>query len=413
MRKKAIFTICAKNYLAQALTLRESIFIHNKDVDFFIFLSDKKTDDVEDIDLVELDNNWMPNWKSLAFKYNVIEFSTSIKPFCFYKLFKEGYDKVIYLDPDIYVVNPLNEIFDYLDKYAMVITPHYNHIETNYTGSVPEEELLFVGIYNLGFGAIRKCDIGLQILEWWKNRLYDKCYADKEDSLHVDQKWIDFLPGFFPNDILISHHPGINIAIWNLHERELIIEDNKYLVLDLRSNLKYPLLFFHFSGFDPYKRNVVNRRHSRFNTDVFPSYIPIIDVYAKLEYKNGYDKYSKLKYSFNKFDNGASILPLHRRLYRSYNNTKMDDVFSESSVFYKLLKRNRLILQIENQDYNLGISQNVRSKVNKVDNIFNFLSRLFIFFLGIKRYYFLLKYLHSKTRLENQYFLLGKTDNRL
>ena len=80
------FTICAKNYLAQALTLRESFLKHNPSLNFFIFLADK-IDGVEDVDgVVALDKSWIPDWVNMAFKYDVIEFNTSIKPFCFGKI---------------------------------------------------------------------------------------------------------------------------------------------------------------------------------------------------------------------------------------------------------------------------------------------------------------------------------------
>ncbi len=406
----AIFTICAKNYLAQALTLRDSVIKHNLGIDMYIFLADEKTPDIADSDLVTLDEKWIPNWKDMAFKYNVIEFSTSIKPFCFSKLFDEGYEKVIYLDPDIFVTDNLKEIFDSLNEYSMVITPHYNHIETNYTGAVTEEELLFVGIYNLGFAAITNNNIGKQIVEWWKDRLFDKCYADKDDAMHVDQRWIDFLPGFFPNDILISHHPGINIAIWNLHERELKIQNDKYVIEDLRTKKVFPLLFFHFSGFDPYNKTVINRRHPRFNIDVFPSFIPIINAYSDLVYQHKYDFFSKLKYSFNKFKNGEVIIPLHRRLYRLYseNMSESSDPFDDMNSFFKLLKSKKLILVDAAADFNLGIKKDKNTDVSKIDKLFNVLIKLFIFIFGIKRYFFLIKYLRMKTRLENQYFLIEK-----
>ena len=69
------FTICAKNYLAQALTLRESFLKHNPSLNFFIFLADK-IDGVEDVDgVVALDKSWIPDWVNMAFKYDVIEFN--------------------------------------------------------------------------------------------------------------------------------------------------------------------------------------------------------------------------------------------------------------------------------------------------------------------------------------------------
>jgi len=37
MNKNVAFTICAKNYLAQAFALRESFYCHNPKSDFFIF----------------------------------------------------------------------------------------------------------------------------------------------------------------------------------------------------------------------------------------------------------------------------------------------------------------------------------------------------------------------------------------
>lgn len=406
----SIFTICAKNYLAQALTLRDSVLEHNPGVDMYIFLADEATEEVSDLDLTVLDDSWIPNWRNMAFKYNVIEFATSIKPFCFKKLFNQGYDKVIYLDPDIYVTDNLAPIYDSLEKQSMVITPHYNHIETTYTGAVTEEELLFVGIYNLGFAAIKNNHIGQQIVEWWQNRLFDKCYADKEDALHVDQKWIDFLPGFFPNDILISHHPGINIAIWNLHERELKIQDGKYVIEDLRTKELFPLLFFHFSGFDPYNKTVINRRHPRFNIDVFPSFIPIINSYSDIVYRNKYDFFSKLKYSFNVFKNGDVIIPLHRRLYRLYSETNKEiyDPFDSQNKYYQLLKSKRLILKENTADYNLGIKKENNTDISRIDQIFNQLVKLFIFIFGVKRYFFLIKYVRMKTRLESQDFLIDK-----
>lgn len=410
MSKKSIFTICAKNYLAQALTLKESVLLHNPDIDMFIFLADVKTDDISELDVVILDDSWINDWRSMAFKYNVIEFSTSIKPFCFNKLFHEGYEKVIYLDPDIFVTDSISSIYDSLNEYSMVITPHYNHIEKEYTGAVTEEELLFVGIYNLGFGAIKNNHIGRQIIEWWQNRLFDKCFADKEDALHVDQKWIDFLPGFFPNDILISHHPGINIAIWNLHERELKIKNNQYIIEDLRTKESYPLLFFHFSGFDPYNRKVINRRHPKFNIDVFPSFIPIINSYSDFVNGKNYNFFSKLKYSFNNFDNGNVIIPLHRRLFRIYieNNVVNFNPFATENLFYQILKSKRLILKNNKADYNLGIVKDKKVNVSVIDKMFNRLIKTFILIFGVERYFFLIKYVRMKTRLESHDFLINK-----
>ena len=198
--KQCAFTICAKNYLAQAITLRESFKKHNKE-DFFIFLSDDVAgEDLKTADVVELNESWIPKWREMAFKYNVIEFSTAIKPFCFGKLFSEGFQKVIYLDPDMYVVKDLQFIWDTLDNKSIMLTPHFFEIyEGEFTGAVSDNSILSVGIYNLGYCALANTENGKKIVTWWKNKLQDQCYDDRDDGTIVDQKWMTFIPAFFPD----------------------------------------------------------------------------------------------------------------------------------------------------------------------------------------------------------------------
>lgn len=407
--KKAVFTICAKNYLAQAITLRESCLKHNRNIDFYLFLSD--LNDIKEVpDFVQnLDETWIPNWRQMAFKYNVIEFSTSIKPFCFKKLFSEGYDDIIYLDPDIYVTSQLDEIYKMLDDKSIVLSPHYCNIQTDYTGSVTEEELLWVGIYNLGFCAIKNNNIGNQIIDWWCNRLENKCYADHQDGLHVDQKWLDFIPAFFPNDICITHHMGINPAIWNLHERELEIDEKgNYKIKNIVTNEVFPLLFFHFSGFDPFNSSILNRRHPKYGTKQFPSFRPLIEEYVDAEYKNGYNIYSKLTYSFNSFEDGENILPLYRRIYRSFEKEVQDiNPFCVNSNIYILLKSNKLLSGVKGNNFTQFSKEESKSK-GKYVKCLKMLLLLMKKIVGIRYYVSFLNNMNDLIRYENQGFLLNK-----
>lgn len=408
MNKNVAFTICAKNYFAQALTLKKSFQLHNKNCDFFIFLSDDlENQSFENNDVVLLDDSWIVGWEQMAFKYNVIEFSTSIKPFCFKKLFNQNYSKVIYLDPDTYVTNPLDDIYNFLDTKSIVLTPHYCNIQTEYTGSITEEEILFVGIYNLGFCAINNDVVGGKIVEWWINRLANKCYADKYDALHVDQKWMDFIPGFFPNDTLITHHLGINPAIWNLHERELILNEKKeYMIRDTSNQDVFPLLFFHFSGYDPFNPKLINRRHPKYNTDIYPSYIPLFDEYLKGVYENGYDKYSKMSYSFNSFEDGENILPLHRRFFRVLESQfKNDNPFSKESLFFISLKNNKLLTGIKSKKFS-SFSEKEKNKRGLFQKLILGVFKILKLLLGIRYYYSLLVFLNDFTRFEKQSFLI-------
>src|ERR1700712_2484004 len=101
--KDVIFTICARNYLAQALALKASLKQTNPGRDFYIFIADRKTG-IDDVDVIFPDESWISDWLKMAFKYNVIEYSTSIKPFCIKYLFRK-YDKVVFVDPDTYATD--------------------------------------------------------------------------------------------------------------------------------------------------------------------------------------------------------------------------------------------------------------------------------------------------------------------
>ncbi len=410
MSKNACFTICAKNYLAQAITLQNSFKKFNPEVDFYIFISDEidfSLDSYVD-NYVQLDSSWIPNWDKMAFKYNVIEFSTSIKPFCFHKLFSENYNRVIYLDPDIYVLNSLAIVYsDYLKEKSIVLTPHYCNIQTNYTGAVTEEELLFVGIYNLGFIALRNNEIGNKVIEWWKNRLENKCFADKYESLHVDQKWIDFIPAFFPNEVEICHNLGINPAIWNLHERELILsEKNQYLIKSVERNEVFELLFFHFSGFNPLRPTLINYRHPYYNTSNFPSYIPLFEDYINNLFENQFEKFSMMKYSFNSFSDGEKILPIQRRIFHVFKNKFSDqNPFDSKSRFRFFLKKNNFISGVQSNDF-ANFSDEEKSNYKIFETLIRFGFKFLFKIVGVRYYSSLLIFLLSFARFENQKFLI-------
>ena len=344
MANNVIFTVCAKNYLAQALTLKQSVEETNPDVNFFIFLSD----DVNGEELPEvilLDDNWIPQWKKMAFKYNVIEFSTSIKPFCIDYLFNKGYDNVLYIDPDIYVYKSLNDIFEVLKSKSIVLTPHRCTMFDDMRGPTSELIVSLVGVYNLGFIGIRNDRIGKRVVNWWKNRLQDYCYDDKEQGLFVDQKWMNFVVGYFPDDVYITHNLGYNMAIWNIQERELFIENDTFKVRSIEDSSKvYDLSFFHFSGYDPYKPDNIDKRVDDYTVKEYPQYKKLLVDYRKAEMENGYDKYHCMSYSFNSFNDSTIILPINRRLYRV--NSRMHNCvnpFDVQGEVYIMFKKSRLL----------------------------------------------------------------------
>ena len=402
--KNVVFTICAKNYLAQALSLKESTLRHN-DVDFFIYLSDDKGEE-ELPEVVLLDESWIPNWEKMAFKYNVIEFSTSIKPFCINHLYKQGYEKIIYLDPDIYVFNSLNYVFDSLESKSIILTPHrcIPIIETK--GFIREETVSNVGIYNLGFIGLKNNHIGQKVIDWWKERLENKCYIDLNNGLFVDQKWMDFIPGFFPNDILISQHLGLNIASWNLQEREIIYKNGQPFVQNkFKPDDTYPLIFFHFSGYSPNIPNQLDKRIQECNIITHRSLEPLIKEYYKTETKYNYNYYSLLKYSFNSFNNGVKILDLNRYFYSQNLNiyNLKENPFSIKSCLYNYFKKHNLLSSYKDiKIVSKTKPINNRKRISIITSLLKLTHKL----LGFDKYHRLIGFSKYIAEKKNHIFLL-------
>jgi hypothetical protein len=408
MNKNAVFTICANNYMAQALTLKQSVLEHNSDIDFYLVLADLPCEEIKDTDVSCLDDLWCPGWRSMAFKYDITEFSTSIKPFWFNKLFKDGYEKVIYLDPDICVLDSLSCIFDILESKSIVLTPHYCDMPLGTELEGYDYDLLRDGLYNLGFVGIKNSPTGQSVVKWWMRRLEDFCFMDREMGLFTDQKWMIYVPMFFPEETCVSYHMGLNTAVWNLHERDVLEENGKYVVIRKNTGEKFPLIFFHFSGFRPENSDMLTFRKPEYNVKNYPTFAPLLNYYKETILKNNYCRFSQLKYSFNFFDNGNTIIPLHRRIFRAYLadiGKTNENPFSNDSYFCQRITKKRLISSKRSSNYGLRLNkkkEEIEEKKRKVYKVLSIFERI----IGIRRYLQFIRFCYSVGHLENHYFLI-------
>jgi hypothetical protein len=415
----AAFTIVAKNYFALALTLAESLKRNQPDVDFYILLADE-TDDLKTFEgdnhtLVQAKDIGIPNYGNLTFKYNVTEFCTAIKPFFFDYLFKnKKYGKIIYFDPDIYVYTNLSSIYDGLNGADAILTPHFLTPEIDYTGNASETLTLFAGIYNLGFIAIKNSDDGLLMIEWWKERLYKLCYADKFEALHVDQKWCDFLPALF-NGVTISKYLGYNIAYWNIHERQFLKADNGYNVTNrILPGAEDPLVFAHFSGLNPL--DIFNNKQCpTIVIKNYPDWEPLIKEYAQKVIDNNFSKYLSYDYTYAEFDNGSKIAQFQRRLFRSITDSKTKEFSAPFATgensFFDLLSKNKLILpgNYAADKLNERNFEGFDSKVKKLNSVMLYVRKI----LGFEKYILLLKFCQRYFRPENQTFLIKELGSKI
>ncbi len=413
-----VFTIVAKNYLSFALTLGDSLIQQDKNLDFYIFIVDDlagvPTELATKYKTIIVNETIVPSHLEMAFKYNVTEYSTAIKPYVFNSLFhKNEYEKIIYSDPDIYFYQSPNNIYNLLENDFCILTPHILDVATAHKSEATDVGLLFAGIFNLGFIALRKCDDATVLLNWWQQRLRDYCYGDRMESLHTDQKWIDFVPSLFRKGVHITDNKGFNIAYWNIHERELF-EDNNQLKVATKEDIG--VTFLHFSGNNPLNI-LVNKQCKNLDINNYPVWKKYILEYGKKVIGNEFATLIKLPYTFNTFENGDTVSILHRRMFRKLQELKKTSTYANpftivANSYYQLLKKNSLLVgnQKAISDFSDEGELKVSKKIKYVLIILGLLKKV----IGVKRYGTFIRVFQKLFTNENQVHLIkGMQDDFL
>jgi hypothetical protein len=397
----AIFTIASNNYLAYVRVLMNSIKEFHDDVDLHLLLADEvdgafdKT--AEAFHVKEARELGIPSFEHMAFTYDILEFNTAVKPFFIKYLFEQGYKKVIYFDPDIVLVNRLDELFGLLDSYSLVVIPHMTVPIPEGDHALPnEQQLLLLGTFNLGFIALSASPETITFYDWWCRKCATACYVEVETGLFVDQKWINAVPGFFES-VYILRHKGYNMAYWNLHER---------ILNGLMVNGVDPLVFFHFSGIVLHDLNLISKHQNRYTLDTRKDLVEIYERYRDLLLENGHDLTKQFAYKYRRYHNGISIGPAARRLY-SLVADKYPHPFQDGpGSFFELLRRKHLLEKdIAYSIIRSGATNNLGKSTFFV-TLLNFFLKSLKLILGMKKYRSLMLYMQQISTIRKQDFLI-------
>lgn len=316
MSGTAVFTVISNNYSSYAATLMESLRNTNPSWERYICIVDRDSTSSSVPEICELANVvnaediGIHEFADMAFRYDVMEMNTAVKPFMFKWLLEHrGYDRAIYLDPDIFVFRPLDEVNTLLDTgSSAVLTPHL--LKPLEDGRRPDDhDILKSGVYNLGFAAMSNQQEALDFVSWWSRRLQFQCYSDLSSNLFTDQRWCDFAPSFMPN-LAILRHPGYNVAYWNLAQRSIERGDGGEFTIN-----GAPLIFFHFSGLRYDDPKLVSKHQDRFTwADLGEGRALFSDYRAKL-IEHGWGASTGTPYSYDHVD-GLKLAGPIRGLYR-------------------------------------------------------------------------------------------------
>lgn len=276
--RRVVVTIAAANYLAQASVLFRSLAEHEPGCDHvWLLVGDDPVaaDLLPQVRIMRTSDIGIEGLADMSLRYDLLELSTAVKPFVLrWLLSTECYERAIYLDPDIQLFAPLQEVFAALDDgISAVATPHLLQ-PLSPPGEPNDHTILRSGVFNLGFVAFARNEETARFLDWWARQLRTQCLVAFERNLFTDQRWCDLLPCFISR-LLVLRHPGYNVAYWNIEHRPLVYSQQGWTAGG------EPLVFFHFSGFDARRPEAFSRHQTRLSAAVLDSAQPLLTAYAK------------------------------------------------------------------------------------------------------------------------------------
>lgn len=195
-------------------------------------------------------------------------FRWSLKPVLVSYLLETGFEKVLFVDCDIFFFNHYQFLFEALEQSSVLLTPHW------YSTNPAKDEIGFTqlltdGFFNAGFiGSNRK---GLPALQWWANACHYKMSECKAERVYVDQRYLDLLPLLFEG-VEIIHHKGCNLGGGNYEECKRVLVQDTLLI-----NGKDPVIFIHF--YAPLVKQIL-KGHDPLLVPYFNQYKSVFEEYG-------------------------------------------------------------------------------------------------------------------------------------
>jgi glycosyltransferase involved in cell wall biosynthesis/SAM-dependent methyltransferase len=312
-----ICTIIAKNYVAFARVLAHSFREHHPDGTVSVLVIDHEPGYIdpaeEPFDLYTPADLDIDGFADMATAYDILELSTAVKPwFLRHLIDRHESGRVMYLDPDIQVTDSLAPVDELIAEHGIVLIPHLTAPIPDDGKKPSETDILIAGVHNLGFIGVGRSDAADKMLEWWSGWLREHCTVDPARGYFVDQRWMDLVPGMFPELHLLRDH-GYDVAYWNVHSRELTERDGSYFVDGV------PLRFYHYSGFDPETPHVLSKHQDRVLLSERPALAALCEAYAEKLLAAGHREARDWPYVYKRLADGT---PLDSRLRKAYRDAR-------------------------------------------------------------------------------------------
>jgi hypothetical protein len=159
------------------------------------------------------------------------EYCWTLTPFTFQAVFDRdpSVDQITYLDADLFFFSSPQILLRELDADKHVLftehayAPEYDQTETS-------------GRFCVQFLTFRRTEEAARVMRWWQDRCVEWCFSRCEGGKFGDQRYLDYWPKLFGNDVQIVRQVEKTLAPWNVY----------YFDQKQKGNLTP--VFYHFHG---------------------------------------------------------------------------------------------------------------------------------------------------------------------
>ncbi|WP_293788904.1 hypothetical protein [uncultured Pedobacter sp.] len=313
------FTVVTTNYLPFAVSLLDSAKLFHPEFEFYICLADYLTNEeiasddlMQKYPIIQLHELGVEEFDFITQNYNPMQLANCSKVLFAKHFLDQGHiDQVIFCDSDTYFFGKLPS--STINNEDIVITPHFTR-PPDINMKRQELEVLNAGLYNGGFFRLKKSEETFSYISWLRERSVKECIYDFKRGFYGEQLWLNLVPLYFKN-VFIENNRGMNVAYWNLHERNISSHDGKFFVNDT-----IPLCFFHYSGWDYYNPSEISK-WALFTKEMRPDLKALLKRYASSLKQNGYEHYiDRINYYTSK--NNTNKKSFFSTLKNKYFNSK-------------------------------------------------------------------------------------------
>jgi len=248
-------TLFNSNYLSRGMLLYESLSATCKDFHLYVFAFDEKTYQF-------LHQSSLKNLSVISLKEFEDEELLRVKPsrssgeYCWtctsstilYSIEKFKLDHCTYIDADMYFYSDPKVLIDEMKGKSVLITEH------RYSSAYDRSKES--GLYCVQFVTFRNDACGMEVLRWWRSACIEWCYNRIEDGKFGDQKYLDDWIERF-DCVHVMEHLGGGIAPWNLQQYSFRKLENGIEGIELSTDKKFAVIFFHFHGLKFYSNGIV------------------------------------------------------------------------------------------------------------------------------------------------------------